>query len=222
MLVFDEERHEYRYAGAIVPHVTQIIKPLTNYDRIPVEALERARQQGVAVHKMVELDCKNDLDVARLPAWMHGCYTAWRRFVDDSGFECWKSEHKIYHHKLGYAGTLDLAGVLPRLRTSKRPAVIDVKRSFYAGAAIGLQTAGYADAWNVVNPGDKVHERYALVLYPAGTYRIQPYEDGDDRLAFLACLQQLRWKEKHYGTRRAASDERAAHDDAGARDRAAA
>lgn len=202
MLTFDPAAHEYRWEGAVVPHVTGIIAPLTNYDRIPRDALERARQQGQAVHKMVELHMENDLDEAKLPAWMTGHYAALLRFIDETGFTCWASERYVFHERLGYAGTLDLAGLLPKVRTSKKAAIIDVKRSFYAGPAIGLQTAGYADAWNTEAPAaSKVHERYALRLDANGTYRLEPFEDRDDHAAFLACLQQLRWKEKHYGPR---------------------
>lgn len=200
MLAFDPIAHEYRWNGAVIPHVTGIIAPLTNYDKIPPDVLERARQEGTAVHKMVELDCKNDLDLVKLPAWMAGRYSAWIRFKEETGFECWASERQVYHQRLGYGGTLDLEGVLPKLRTSKKPAVIDVKRSFYAGPAIGLQTAAYEGAANSEKRRDAIEERYALLLNANGTYRLQRYEDRDDHAAFLACLQQLRWKEKHYGS----------------------
>jgi hypothetical protein len=206
MLTFDEAAHMYHWDGKPVPNVTRIIAPLTDYSHIPAEALERARQQGQHVHKMVELDCKNDLDFANLPEWMRGHYAAWRLFVDETGFQCFSSEHKVYHPRLGYAGTLDLAGLMPKLKTSKKPAVIDVKRSFYAGPAIGLQTVAYAEAWNLsraagLAENPKLEERYALQLNANGTYRLQPFVDRDDSAAFLACLQQLRWKEKHYGHR---------------------
>lgn len=201
-LTFDAALHEYRRDGELVPHVTQIIAPLTRYDLIPADKLEVARQQGQAIHKMVELDCRNDLDVERLPAWMRGCHNAWSRFKAETGFECWASEQLVHHERLGYAGTLDLAGLMPKLKTSKKPACVDVKRSFYAGPAIGLQTVAYADGWNSAHlAAERLHERYALALYPAGTYRLEIFEGHDDSVAFLACLQQFRWKEKRYGRR---------------------
>lgn len=191
--------HEYRWEGAVVPHVTRIIASLTNYDRIPLDVLERAKQQGTAIHKMVELDLRGDL-VHPVPRWLGGHYDAWIRFREESGFEPWASEQYVYHRRLGYAGTLDLAGLLPKLRRSKKPAVVDVKRSFYAGPAIGLQTVGYADAWNSERGMPQLEERYALALYPNGLYRLERYEEHDDGLAFMACLQQHRWKEKRYGS----------------------
>lgn len=199
MLEFNEERHEYRWAGKPVPNVTRIISPLTDYSHIPADALERARQQGQHVHKMAELHFKGDLDEATLPEWMRGHHAALLRFIDETGCECLGAERKVYHRTLGYAGTLDLACIMPKLRTSRKPAVVDIKRSFYAGPAIGLQTVAYVDAENTAKELPSLDERYALQLNPNGTYRLQPYMDRDDRAAFLACLQQLRWKEKHYG-----------------------
>lgn len=201
MLTFDEVLHEYRWNGERVPNVTSVIGHLTDYSRIPAEALERARQEGQAVHKMVDAACKGTL--VDLPAWMYGHFDAWMRFVADTGFECIHSEHRVYHHSQRYAGTLDLAGTLPRLKTSKKPAVIDVKRSFYGGPAIGLQTAGYKDAWNSdKGRPTKLHERYALRLDADGKYRLKRFDDDpnhiEDSLAFLACLQQYRWRAKHY------------------------
>lgn len=201
MLTFDAARHEYHVDGALVPHVTEVLSPLTEplYRRIKAEDLERARQQGTAIHKMVELDCHEDLDVAKLPRWLSGPLAAWYRFKDETGFRCYASEEPVWHERLMYAGTLDLAGELPKFKGSKKPCVIDVKRSLYAGPVIGLQTAAYAGAWCSDKARPFLDERYALALYPNGIYRLEPFTDRDDSIAFLACLQQHRWKEKHYG-----------------------
>lgn len=199
MLTFDEPSHTYRWDGRLVPNVTRIIAPLTDYSRIPADVLERARQEGVAIHKMAELDFKGDLDVDGLPEWMRGRYAALCRFREDTGFECWSTEQRMFHPTLGYAGTADLFGICHKLK-NKGACNIDVKRSLYGGPAIGLQTAGYTDQWNKTQPRDlRVTNRAALVLNDNGTYRLPMYEDGDDFVAFLACLQQWKWKEKHYG-----------------------
>ncbi len=194
MLTFDEAAHAYYWKGERVPNVTSIISHLTDYSHIPPAALERARQEGQAVHKMVDADCKGTL--IDLPAWMFGHFDAWCRFKEETGFECLASERKVYHRKLRYAGTLDLAGSLRHL--SKKAACIDVKRSLYAGPAIGLQTAGYVDAENTAKELPRLEGRYALQLNADGTYRLQPFTDPDDKIAFLACLQQMRWRAKHY------------------------
>lgn len=204
MLTFDEAGHRYFWNGKRVPNVTSIIAALTDYSKIPPDQLEIARQQGIQIHKMVELDCRGDLDLEHFfsddaVGWMHGHYQGWLKFKADTGFLCWDSERRVYHHLLGYAGTLDLAGILPHLEGREKRAIIDVKRSLFGGPSIGLQTIGYQDARNAIVERDRRTERrFALVLRADGTYRLTEYDDHDDRAAFLACLQQLRWRAKHY------------------------
>lgn len=199
MLTFEESSHTYRWNGVVVPNVTKIISPLTDYSHIPSATLARAQAEGIAVHKLVELDCKNDLNLDLLPEWLRPYFKAWCRFKDETGFECWDAERRFYNESLGYAGTLDLAGLLPKLPKVKGGAMIDVKRSLYAGPAIGLQTIAYEGGRNALVPKDlRTSRRFALILKPDESYRLPEFNDPDDRGAFLACLQQFRWKEKHY------------------------
>jgi len=210
MLTFDEPTHIYRWNGVVVPNVTRIIAPLIDYSMIPPDRLETARQEGIAVHKMVELDCNGQLDIDHLlgdesTAWMKGPYEAWCRFKEETGFECWNAERKMYHPTLRFAGTPDLIGLLLKLKKINGPANLDVKRSLFGGPAIGLQTAAYTKLWNDTD-GKKDfrvpdRHRFALELRKNGTYRLTQFEDGQDFVAFLACLQQHRWKEKYYPER---------------------
>lgn len=198
MLEFDAAAHRYTWNGQHVPNVTSILSPLTSYDRIPEHVLEHARQEGTAVHRMVELDCYGDLDVDELPQWMVGHYAAWRQFLADTGFEFVASEHRVFHPGLRYAGTLDLAGTLKHAHGAGGICIVDIKRSFFAGPAIGLQLSAYADAWNKTH--DKplhAKSRYALQLKADGTYRLEPYEDKADFAAFLACYTLYKWRAKH-------------------------
>lgn len=195
-LTFRPEDHTYWRNGVRVPNVTSVLAPLTDYSHIPVDTLDRAREEGVAVHKMVELHCKNDLET--VPEWMHGHHAAWLKFIADTGFECMDTEQRVYHDKFDYAGTLDLACVLPKLPKVKDAALIDIKRSFYAGPVIGVQTAAYEDARNKAVPKDlRTRKRFALRLDGDGTYRLQPYEDPADFSVFLASLTMYRWRQQH-------------------------
>ena len=198
-LTFDEPAHQYFWQGRPVPNTTRIIAHLTDYSHIPPDRLVRLQEEGKAVHKLVELDCRNDLNTDTLPDWLKPHYAAWCRFKEDTGFECWDAERRVYHEKLGYAGTLDLAGILPKLPKTRDAAIIDVKRSLYGGPAIGLQTVSYEDGRNALVPKDqRTRLRFALVLGADGAYRLTQYSDPDDRGAFLACLQQWYWRAKHY------------------------
>lgn len=211
MLTFDAERHIYHWDGKPVPNVTRIIAPLVDLSMIPADALEKARLEGVAVHKMAQLYFEGKLDAAALyseegQAWLIPHYEALLKFESETGFECWKSEHQMYHRGLGYAGTTDLIGLMPKLKTVLGSSVVDIKRSLYGGPSIGLQLVAYRKSWN---DGDgKAKElriadrnRFALQLRKDGSYRLTQYDDPEDEVAFIACLQHLRWKERKYGSR---------------------
>lgn len=187
MLTFNEARHEYRLDGMVVPSVTQILKPLTDYSRINPDALERARQQGVAIHKTVELDVAAQLDEDALPEWLRPYLSAWRSFGASTEFRAIGAELRIGHPTARYAGTPDLICV-----AGKEVWLIDVKRSLYAGRAIGLQTAGYARLWHAYPANRKINRRFALVLRDA-TYRLEEFKDPHDDAVFLAALTMHKW-----------------------------
>jgi len=208
MLTFDPVAHVYYWHGKPVPNVTRVIGHLTDYSRIPPAVLANAQREGLAVHKMVELDARGTLDVEHLladeaTAWLRGPYQAWCRFKEESGIDIWCAEQPLYHPRKGYAGTPDVIGLVPKLKKVRGPANIDVKRSLYAGPAIGLQTAGYTQAWNETDGKRDLRvppsNRFALELRKDGTYRFTQFSEADDFDAFNACLQQHRWREKHYG-----------------------
>lgn len=193
MLTFDEGPHLYRWNGEPVPSVTQIIKPLSSFDHVDPDVLERARQEGVAVHKMVELACRDELDEPGLPEWLRPYLAAWRAFVAETGFVLDASEERVYHLDYRYAGTLDLRG---RTRVHPR-GLFDLKRSFAAGRAIGVQLAAYAGAVNWPVTGRDACARFGLQLRGDGTYRMRRFEDPADWSTFLACLTLKRWMEKN-------------------------
>lgn len=206
MLTFDKEAHRYFWDGVWIPNVTFLIAYLTDYSRIPPDVLANAIEEGNATHYMVELDCHDDLDVDALTGKLAGQYRAWAAFKEATGFVCWQSEMQIYHPVLRYAGTADLFGLMPKLAI-KGPVNIDIKRSLYAGPAIGVQLAGYTLAWNHIHQHNRECKdrlipgpnRFALQLNENGIYRLQQYPERDDFTQFLASLSQFRWKEKHYG-----------------------
>lgn len=200
-LIFRAEDHTYWMDGRRVPNVTRILKPLVDYSRIPPEVLERARQEGNYIHEMVELYMKQDLDEATLPEWLQPRLAALKRFIEETGFIMHGSEHKVYHQTHGYAGALDLSGPLPRLHGDL--AVLDVKRSLYAGPVIGLQLAAYLEADNDRRRREKqskIKRRYALQLKPNGRYALPEYKDEGDFTVFAGLLNSFKWCERHENT----------------------
>jgi hypothetical protein len=187
-LTFDEPTHVYRWNGVVVPSVTQIIKPITpDFRMVDPDALERARQEGVAVHKMVELECRHELDEENLPEWLRGYLKAWRCFAEEAGFACELSEHRGYNKDLRYAGTLDLRGY----NRKGEPWLIDLKRSFLAGRAIGVQLAAYAAFDKQERP-----KRFGLRLMKDSNYRLREFSDPSDWQTFVSCLNLHRYNER--------------------------
>ena len=189
-LEFHEEEHIYSLNGKIVTNVTRVLSPLVSFHMVDPVKLENARRKGVAVHKMVELWCQDDLDEASLPEWMVPVLDQWKLFVEMTKFRVLESESRVYHKVFGYAGTLDLFGII----NEKDHAIIDLKRSFAAGDVIGYQTAAYAEAHE-----NKKCKRFALKLREDGHFKLKEYKDKNDFTHFLTCLNWHRLQEKHRG-----------------------
>lgn len=198
MLSFNVDQHVYHWNGVRVPNVTSILSPLTDFSKIPPAVLDHARFEGIQIHKMIELDCKSDLDTGSLPAWITPYFCAWQKFKDETGFELIASEQRMYHEVLRYAGTCDLVGRLPKLKGIKGIALLDVKRSLYAGPVIGLQLSAYADQWDQSQGVDgRIRHRFAFQPRKDGTYRLEPFTDPTDRMTFQALLAVQNWRNKH-------------------------
>jgi hypothetical protein len=195
MLTFDESSHRYRWNGEPVPNVTSVLAPLVNYNKVPWQTLERARQEGVAIHKTIELYLLCDLDENTLPDWLRPRLDAFKRFERESGFGATSPEQRVFHPAHQYAGTLDAVGMMNGERC-----IIDIKRSLFAGPVIGLQTAAYQEAANAQHSrkgASRIKRRYALLLNANGKYKLQEYDDKNDFAVFLAMLTTKRWRETH-------------------------
>lgn len=201
-LRFDEATHTYTKDGVVVPSVTQILSDLSSreYRHVSREVMEEAAMLGKAVHKMIELDLRDDLDLDSLSDELRRYYDAWRNFLATSGFRMVLSEQRVYSSRYGYAGTLDLAGWL-----NKQSCLIDAKRTAQVPRTAGPQTAAYRQAlaeggWQFSFPHDKAiqaridkAERYALHLRRDGTWRLVPFTDPSDLRVFLACKTLNDW-----------------------------
>lgn len=192
MIEFDEASHTYTLGGVVMPSVTQVLAPLSDFSKVPRHVLERARQRGTAVHRACELYLLGDLDETSLDEEIAPYYYQFRRFLRESGFRPAKSELRVWSGRYGYAGTLDLAGEL-----GKKQVLIDLKTPIQMPRSTGPQTAAYEAAYREIediNPRKRIH-RYGLKLRPE-KYDLVPFTNDDDMGVFLALLTVHRWKEK--------------------------
>ena len=187
-LAFDEATHTYRFLGAVVPGVTQVLRPLANFDAVSREVLEAKRALGQRVHLACQLNDEDDLDWTSVEPDVAGYLNAWLAFRRDTGCEVLAVEQQVCEPALQYAGTLDR---VLAFRGSKW--LVDLKTCFATPMAAGPQTAAYLRAL-----GDtSVTHRAALRLRPDGTYRLDHLTGADDWAVFMACLTLHRFKESH-------------------------
>lgn len=178
--------HSYRNdAGADVPGVTRVLKPLSDacYRDVPREVLDRAAQLGRAVHLMIHYDCKGTLDVDSLEGDVRKYYNIWRNFRSTSSFEPILSEHVVHSARFGYAGQIDLYGVL-----NGELVHIDAKRCANIMPTVGPQTAAYGQA--LTEMGHEWKRRFALHMHgnTANGWSLHEYSSPHDLRLFLSAL----------------------------------
>lgn len=186
LLTFDEASHVYRFMGDVVPGVTQVLKPLCNFDRVPREVLEAKAELGRQVHYACQLFDEDDLDETSIGPEVQPYLNAWHKFRHDTGCQVLAIEKRVFEPMFLYAGTLDRV-----LAFKGAKWLVDLKTCFTTPMAAGPQTAAYLRAL-----GDtSVTHRAALRLRPDGTYRLDQLSGADDWSVFVSCLTLWRFKE---------------------------
>lgn len=172
-LSFDPKSHTYRLNGAVIPSVTQIMKPLSNakYGAIDEATLSAKAAKGTAVHEAIEfhiaygaIDCPDEL------MGYFNAYLSWR---EDYAPEIIASEQATYHPALLYAGTMDMLAVI-----GGKTVLIDVKTTVKINDMLTtVQLEAYERA--AEQHEIKVDEKAVLQLMPDGRYRFKLYRAHD-------------------------------------------
>lgn len=194
-LTFDAETHTYRYQGVVVPSVTQLLKPIENWDFLDDEAKAFYSDRGTKVHKATALDDLDDLDEQSLDPALAGYVKSWRLLVCSIGMQILSVEEQVYHPLLNYAGTMDRRALI-----RARHSVIDIK----AGTKLpshGVQTAGYRKAWNAANkahPNGPILDCYTAYLDRNGAQgKLVPWPEPIHDSMFVALLTEHTWRAKY-------------------------
>lgn len=186
-LTFDADTHTYRFDGVVVPGVTTILKPLTDFSAVPPHVLDAASAFGTAVHLACELDDVGTLDEDQLDPALAPYLDAWRKFSAEHAVQWDQIEQRVYHPTMRYAGTLDRFG-----RVDGDLTVVDIKSSVQLYPSVGPQLAAYANA--LMHPYAK---RMAVQLKADGTYVAKPYTDPSDWPMFASLLTVRTWCARH-------------------------
>lgn len=162
---FDAEKHQHMIGDAIVPGITTVIKPLTNYGMINPAVLQAACDWGTAVHKTVELFCAGTLDESSLDDPLKLVLDGFNKWADEVGiipcdFVC---ERPMGDARLMYGGIPDLIlddHLIVEIKTRKVNMLTD-----------SIQTAAQESLWKQ-NGGQRVkqYERRVLELKQDGSY----------------------------------------------------
>ena len=190
MIQFDAEKHEYKVNGRRLPSVTEILRPLYGDLRfVQQDVLDYKSELGVAVHKAVELHVLGGLDYGSLVSPVAEYFDQFLAFEAETGFQPLESELRV-SSALGYAGTLDLAGMLRGKRS-----VVDLKTTAALSPAVALQTAAYQQGYRETF-GFEGTTRFALRLLP-DKYRLVPFTDASDFAVFLSLFKVHQWCATH-------------------------
>lgn len=186
-LTFDEATHTYCHNGNVVPGVTTILAPLSNFDRVPPAVLSAASAFGTAVHMATELDDQGLLDESALDPALVPYLEAWRKFSQQLDVQWDAIEERVYHPTFRYAGTLDRRGYVGGVQT-----VLDIKSSAVLYPSVGPQLAAYQHACPTPSA-----QRMGLLLKPDGTYEAKTYTDPTDWPMFCSLMTVRTWCKKH-------------------------
>lgn len=185
---FDAAEHVYRRPdGSVVPGVTGILRATgisTDFEALKGmgstqrEAIDRKRDIGSALHADAHAFDDGDIVWATVHPDVLPYLEAWRQFREDKRIEPIARERLVYHHALGYAGTMDGIFRTP----SGKTVLIDIKTGDPDDSGCQFQTAAYQLAYQLESTAD-IHERWGVRLVPdmAGCpYRVSAYADWSD------------------------------------------
>lgn len=178
MLAFNEERHEYKLNGIILPSVTQVIKSagLSDFGDVNPDLLKRASNFGKVVHRIIELKYKGNLDESSVDDSLKGHISQWDEFVHQFNFKSERQE-TLWHHNMGYAGTIDHIGEI-----GDKSALVDIKTGTPRESDI-IQICAYGLM--------KYADRLLIVYLSEDKYKVVEVKSKDRKKAeqvFLSCL----------------------------------
>lgn len=185
-LTFLDEGHTYHLDGAMIPSVTEIMRPLSRHEYTGVSeaTLIAAADRGTAVHNAIENWIKFGMD--DIDPDYRGYLDAFHEFWDRYSPEPEGSEIRTYHKLYRYAGTIDLLA-----RIDGKLAVVDYKTTYrLIDKNVRVQLEAYSQA--LKSHGIEVEKKIALHLGKDGRWKAPEYpvKDAEALRVFnsLKCL----------------------------------
>jgi hypothetical protein len=181
---FREVDHTYWLGDREVPGLSKILQTTCktkDYTGIDPWFSER----GQLVHKSIEMDLANDLDIDSLDPILAPFYEAWCAFMNKTQYKPISWEEKLYSPSLDFACRYDHYGEL-----SSRLTVIDVKCTKRHDRGAKYQLCGQTHA--LEENGNKVDAHGILELHDDATYEYFSYPVN--RKVWPAVMEQYRYE----------------------------
>lgn len=174
MLTFEHENHIYRWNGAIVPCVSDIVNNVT--DDVFYGVTDWHLQRGRMVHLAIKLFLQGRLDEKTVDERIRGRVEAAKTAIKELSLKKpYLIETPLYHDIYNFAGTPDLlAG-----------RVLADWKSMHKDSA-EIQVGGYQEL--LTKNKHKVNEVIEITLGDNGKYKVYPYRTKRIKRLFLACL----------------------------------
>lgn len=190
VLAFDPVAHRYHVGDRELISVTTALTEAGLIDSRWFTDESAAR--GTYVHAAIQLHHEGDLAEDSLDPVLQPYFAAYLKFLSETGFQIDACEERLCDETLGYAGTLDLRGRIPR-KALRFPGidVIDIKTGMVP-RHVGPQTAAYARM--LPRELGAVRWRWALHLRDDATYSLIPLEKRTDETVFLSALTVAQFK----------------------------
>ena len=187
-LIYNDDEHTYKTKnGLLIPCVSDIIKPVTDYIYGGIGNLSMAQERGTMVHLAIEL--YDNVGVETIPEEYSNYFEAYKKFLEenDKKYKLVANEYAVYCVGLGYCGTIDK--ILEDTKTGEI-IIVDNKTSHKIEyLPLKLQLAGYKFALESL--GLKVSKTKVLHLKADKTFE---FEDIESNLkVFMSCLQILNY-----------------------------
>lgn len=192
-ITFISNPHSYFVDGKEKIYPSKVLKDLNlckSYSGVDPEVVANAGRRGTAIHKVLELHVKGEIDQYEIAEEVKPYYEAFKAFLEKEKFEPIKecAEIKMYSGLHDYCTTIDIVGIL-----QGRIGIIDYKSSATFDRAVELQTAAQEIAYNEWHKEDPVVARYSLQLLKTGKYRLREHTNVSP-YKWLYALKLWKWR----------------------------
>ncbi len=192
-LQFCEKTHTYTVNGFVVPSVSEIMKPLSaaHYGGIDTDTLNKAANRGTIVHAAVE----NYLlfGIEDISKELRGYFDGFKKWIDEVKPVPIKTECRIYHKTLNYAGTADLPCYIDNV-----PTLVDFKTTATVAKILTrVQLEAYKKAFE--SHEIKFERKLIIQSRKDGTYHAEqhPIADAESWKVFTELLDVYRFIKKN-------------------------